>query len=834
MTAVTVTCSFFLAPACSADEPPEGWRAISPRDEIRPALSFEPQGGPKGTGSWVIAHDHRDGLDGWFEKSFPVRGGDYYRFQAVRKADNVVVPRRSALVRVRWQDDAGHLVPADVPERQAKELGHVPNAEPEFPVDGETDAQGWTTVSGIYRVPTRATCAVVELHLQWAPHGRIEWSDVEFAKTEPPPPRTVRLAAVHYRPTGKSPRENCEEFAPLLAEAAAQRADLVVLGETITAVGVSKKLQDTAEPIPGPTTAYFGELASQHRLHVVLSLHEREEHLIYNTAVLIGPDGNLIGKYRKVCLPHSEVESGVAPGTEYPVFDTQLGKVGLMICYDGFFPEVARELSNRGAEIIAWPVWGCNPLLAQARACENRVYLVSSTFSEPQHGWMLSAVFDQTGKPIAQADAWGTVAVAEVDLSRPYIGPYNLGDFRAMVPRHRPLSQPEPVTHDVMRAPAGFHYLACDFENASPVWYDFGPDGTIQVQLRYDHERDSPNRAAGHIHLRVDAEPGTKLTIELQNLENIYNGRPASVAAELKSLAISPDGVTWQSVATRAIAGARVALDVEMPGPQLYVARIEPYRLSDLDRWLASIACHPHAAISPIGQTVEGRPLEIVRAGDPAAQYHVFLRARAHPWESAGNWVVQGLVNRLLQDAPEARAFRQRYCLWVLPMANKDGVARGMTRFNLAGKDLNRDWDQPADPQLAPENHALETWLAGMIAAGRRPDLALDLHNDGYGRLSPARPASPQDQGHLERMAAFEALLRKHTWFTEGSTAPGAATVFTLADGSLQRFGVDAAVQEFNCDWIAGLNARPTGRHWESFGEGLAAALDEYFGAIDR
>jgi predicted amidohydrolase len=114
-----------------------------------------------------------------------------------------------------------------------------------------------------------------------------------------------------------------------------------------------------------------------------------------------------------------------------------------MICYDGFFPEVARELSNRGAEIIAWPVYGCNPLLAQARACENHVYLVSSCYMEPKDGWMISAIFDRTGKPIAQAGKRGTVAVAEVDLSQPYVGPYNLGDFRAMLPRHRPVSAPE-------------------------------------------------------------------------------------------------------------------------------------------------------------------------------------------------------------------------------------------------------------------------------------------------------------------------------------------------------------------------------------------------------
>ena len=110
-----------------------------------------------------------------------------------------------------------------------------------------------------------------------------------------------------------------------------------------------------------------------------------------------------------------------------------------MVCYDGFFPEVARELTNRGAEVIAWPVWGCNPLLAQARACENHVYIVSSTFMDSNQNWMNSAIYDQTGEPIAIAKDWATVAVAEVDLSQPYVGPYNLGDFHSMIPRHRPL-----------------------------------------------------------------------------------------------------------------------------------------------------------------------------------------------------------------------------------------------------------------------------------------------------------------------------------------------------------------------------------------------------------
>ncbi len=110
----------------------------------------------------------------------------------------------------------------------------------------------------------------------------------------------------------------------------------------------------------------------------------------------------------------------------------------MMVCYDGFFPEVARELSNNGAEVIAWPVWGCNPLLAKARACENHVYVVSSTYSDAGADWMISGIFDHYGDVIAKATQWGTVAIAAVDLdARTHWN--SLGDFRAQLPSHRPL-----------------------------------------------------------------------------------------------------------------------------------------------------------------------------------------------------------------------------------------------------------------------------------------------------------------------------------------------------------------------------------------------------------
>src|SRR5204863_1808100 len=124
----------------------------------------------------------------------------------------------------------------------------------------------------LYRAPTRAAQAVVELHLQWAPLGSVRWGDVALEEAPSPPARKVRLATIHHVPSGKSMKANCEEYAPLLAEAAKQKADLVVLGETVPYVRVGKKPHETAEPIPGPTTTYFGELARRHQLHVVVSL----------------------------------------------------------------------------------------------------------------------------------------------------------------------------------------------------------------------------------------------------------------------------------------------------------------------------------------------------------------------------------------------------------------------------------------------------------------------------------------------------------------------------------------------------------------------------------
>jgi predicted amidohydrolase len=128
--------------------------------------------------------------------------------------------------------------------------------------------------------------------------------------------------------------------------------------------------------------------------------------------------------YRKVYRPRGELEGGLTPGAGYPVFHTDFGVVGMMICYDVFFADPARALATQGAEIILMPIWDGYDVLMKARAVENHVYLVACCYGNP------SAIIDPEGRVLAEAKEEG-VAVAEIDLSqRPYATEW-LGDMRA-------------------------------------------------------------------------------------------------------------------------------------------------------------------------------------------------------------------------------------------------------------------------------------------------------------------------------------------------------------------------------------------------------------------
>jgi len=142
-------------------------------------------------------------------------------------------------------------------------------------------------------------------------------------------------------------------------DAAAEKADLVLLPETaFSGYWLGGKMVEFAEPIPGPITKIVSEIAVKRNSTICFGMTELDGEKMYNTAVLIGADGKILGKHRKVHLYEADIESGFSAGDRLEVFDTHLGRIGILVCYDAFYIESICVLDLKGAEIVLIPSVG--------------------------------------------------------------------------------------------------------------------------------------------------------------------------------------------------------------------------------------------------------------------------------------------------------------------------------------------------------------------------------------------------------------------------------------------------------------------------------------------
>src|SRR5436190_11574610 len=103
----------FLSAAASEPLANDGWKCLSPREELRPSFQMKPASAPGSEPSLIIQADDREGLDGHWTKTFTIKGGEYYRFHSLRRVENVTSPRRSTLARILWRDAKGQPVRHD-------------------------------------------------------------------------------------------------------------------------------------------------------------------------------------------------------------------------------------------------------------------------------------------------------------------------------------------------------------------------------------------------------------------------------------------------------------------------------------------------------------------------------------------------------------------------------------------------------------------------------------------------------------------------------------------------------------------------------------------------
>lgn len=222
----------------------------------------------------------------------------------------------------------------------------------------------------------------------------------------------------------------------LIGRAAAEKPDLIVtieaLNQTIPCHDLRYDLAAESEPLDGPLMSRLAGLARSGRTYIAAGLMTRREGRVYNSVVLFGRDGRMAGLYDKVHLPVSEVR--VTAGSSFPVFQTDFGCLGLLVCWDMQYPEAPRILTLAGARLIACPTWGWENIYGLSRAYENGVTLaVAMGAMAGQEIWAgcdPSCVVANTGKILAVAPRLGAhVVAAEVDI---HSGPplqYGCGRF---------------------------------------------------------------------------------------------------------------------------------------------------------------------------------------------------------------------------------------------------------------------------------------------------------------------------------------------------------------------------------------------------------------------
>ena len=306
--------------------------------------------------------------------------------------------------------------------------------------------------------------------------------------------RWVRLSSISYAGVGSG--ENRRQRAlkrvlELIDKAAWDRPDFIALPETFMGLGCgTEEWLDAAETIPGPTSDALGARAATHGCHILCPVLERRGADLYNSCALIGRDGGILGTYSKIHPTIGEIEKGIRPGTEPFVFSTDVGDVGVAICFDLNFRDVIEGLASGGVEVVFFPSMYRGGLQLRIWAFDYAVWVVSSTPGEN------SVILDPLGQVLVQSFSYCPVISQRVNLDSAVLHiDYNHEKFDAIKGRYG--SQ---VRLDVL-APEAVSLISCDdpARTVQDIIREFGLEVRGRYFERASRERDAAlkNRSQG-------------------------------------------------------------------------------------------------------------------------------------------------------------------------------------------------------------------------------------------------------------------------------------------------------------------------------------------------
>jgi predicted amidohydrolase len=340
---------------------PDGWTARGPRESLAPRFRLTTRDGER-----VLRGSGNGRVDCVGHAVSPVilERGRTYRMRASFSVSRGLDPHRSLLFGVYAKDFNDGI----------------------FRFTGTRD--GCLEGDSRFAVPGSGSLAAeVRVTFRASARGSAWIRSVSLEPCPPVPPRLVRVACTQGQGT-------IGEWGAVLDAAAAERAELVLLPEMMN--GSSR------EDFSGPSSTLMRSKAREHGMYVAggIYFYDKRADRLLNRVPLFDRAGELVGSYDKVHPYSPEIlEQGVTPGERVPVFRTDFGLVGILICYDSWFTDVAELLALRGAEVILFPNAGYYRSLMPARAADNRARFVVSSLEGP------AGIWDTAGRDVQAPEA---------------------------------------------------------------------------------------------------------------------------------------------------------------------------------------------------------------------------------------------------------------------------------------------------------------------------------------------------------------------------------------------------------------------------------------------
>lgn len=294
---------------------------------------------------------------GWQFVYTGVRGGQTYRLRTRVGHRDLASPRDALLAVALW----GKWNPTE------KNTKLVPY---NYLLPQPVSSSG-TDFECVVTAPEGATALTIRYIFRWAAQGSSSWSVPQIEPVTAPERKPVKICVVSNGTKAGPPvklqplaaglgltpevEKSVNLWGSLILEACQRQPQLIVIPETV--IGGPNPLEGSIT-VPGPATRPFEKIAREHHVQLLLGVYERAGDARYNSAVLISAEGKVAGVYRKVHLATSEGWSGISPGNSFPVFPTEIGRIGSIICMDSMLGESARMLALNGADIICLPIMG--------------------------------------------------------------------------------------------------------------------------------------------------------------------------------------------------------------------------------------------------------------------------------------------------------------------------------------------------------------------------------------------------------------------------------------------------------------------------------------------